>query len=527
MNFRVERTGLLVMAAICCLLLPSCAIRVKVREEWGDRRPTPIELTETARIWDTLRLGESPAAADLATYNKAVRSSVVQIGENWTSHKESLSALKTSDGEVNLRVDPGNVTEIAFIDEIVPADFVKVRRGFRSESVVNGVGTSLLVRQPRTDANSMLPSTGLWYPVTAVLNLDQRGAPVLELIDPTKQRSLTFAGKEFPLSANYTAAFARDFQDRQFEFETLAGLLSFDKFADKIGLYRVTAFDPAKQPCLFVHGINSSPSTWDETINRLYGDEEIRERYEFWNFGYPTGAPIPYMASRLRESILKMIAFRRAKGAPDTPITIVGHSMGGLLSKAVTLSSGEAEWNQLFNVPLGELNVSTEDRETLRRMIYFEPIPEVKKVVFCATPHQGSKLAENPVAQLVVDLIEVPSQLLRLSAEIISEGANALTPLGLEFTKGRMTSIEQLSSKARTTTDFLNKPLNPAVTYYSIIGNHNGPHVPLEASSDSIVAYSSAHLEGVASEVVIRKSAHGVHRTDGGIEEIRRILKLP
>src|SRR5690606_38232526 len=142
----------------------------------------------------------------------------------------------------------------------------------------------------------------------------------------TRQAALPFSGREFPLSANYTAALARDFHDRQFEFKRLAGLLSFEKFADRIGLYRVSAFDPTKQPCLFVHGVNSSPTTWNETINRLYGVESIRERYEFWNFGYPTGASIPYMASRLRESIQQMIEFRRSQGAPDAPITIVGHS---------------------------------------------------------------------------------------------------------------------------------------------------------------------------------------------------------
>jgi len=523
----MQKWSALVAVTAMLTLLPSCSLQVKVREEWNGISRQPIELGDAARTWSTIREGERPDAESLEAYNEAVRRAVVQIGDNWVSNKDRLSAMRTSEGEVNLRVSPVNVPDFGVVEEIVPADIVRVRRGFRSESVVSGVGASLLVKQPRSASDPMIPSSGLWYPVTAVLNLDQPASPVLELIDPTRQGALTFRGKELPLSANYTAALARDFQDRQFEFDRIAGLLSFDKFADRIGLYRVSAFDPAKQPCLFVHGINSSPATWHEAINRLYGDEEIRERYEFWNFGYPTGAPIPYMASRLRESILQMIEFRRSRGAPDVPITIVGHSMGGLLSKAVTVSSGDAEWNQLFNVPIGQLNVSEKDREVLRKMIYFEPIPQVKRVVFCATPHRGSKMAENPAARMVVDLIEVPSHLLQLSSEIISQSANALTPLGLEFARDRMTSIEQLSSKARTTSEFLNKPLNPAVTYHSIIGNNSAAHVPLEKSSDNIVAYTSAHLEGVASEAVIRKADHGVHRTDGGIAEIIRILRLP
>ncbi len=527
MNFIMRRGVSFVATAAVLTLLPSCSLQVKVREEWNVISRQPIELGEASRTWESIRKGESPDPEGLEIYNEAVRRAVVQIGGNWASNKDRLSALSTSTGEVNLRVNSVNVQDLGFAEEIVPAAVVRIRRGLRSESVVNGVGASLLVKQPRSEAEPMIPSSGLWYPVTAVLNLDHPAAPVLELIDPTRQGKLTFQGREFPLSANYTAALARDFHDRQFEFDRIAGLLSFDKFADRIGLYRLSAFDAAKQPCLFVHGINSSPATWNETINRLYGDEEIRERYEFWNFGYPTGAPIPYMASRLRESILQMIEYRRSRGAEGAPITIVGHSMGGLLSKAVTISSGDAEWSQLFNVPISQLNVPEEDREVLRKMIYFEPIPQVKRVVFCATPHRGSRMAENPAARLVVDLIEVPSHLLKLSSDIISQSANALTPLGLEFARDRMTSIEQLSSKARTTSEFLNKPLNPAVTYHSIIGNNSAAHVPLGKSSDNIVAYSSAHLEGVASEAVIRKADHGVHRSDGGIEEILRILRLP
>ncbi len=527
MKIRVDKTGWLVAAAAFGLVLPSCAFRVKVREEWNDLSHKPIELTGASRVWDTIRNGESPDKAELAAYNKAVRRTVVQIGDNWATNKEELAALHTSEGEVSLQVRSVNVDAVESLEEIVPADFLKIRRGFRSESAVEGLGASLLVKQVRTEADAMIPATGLWYPVTAVLNLDEPTRPVLALFDPTKRGSLHFSGREFPLSANYTAALARDLKDRQFQFERISGLLSFEKFADRIGLYRATAFDPAKRPCLFIHGVKSSPTTWNETINRLYGVEAVRERYEFWHFGYPTGASIPYMASRLRESIREMIEFRRSQGAPDAPITLIGHSMGGLLAKGVTVSSGEAEWNQLFTVPLGELPMSEEGREILRKMIYFEPVEEVERVIFCATPHRGSKLAENPAARLLVDLIDVPSYLTQLSAGIINYGADALTPLGMEFTRDRITSIEQLSPKARITSEFLNKPLNPEVSYHSIIGNHSPPRVPLEKSSDGVVAYSSSHLEGVDSEMVIPGSDHGVHRNDEGIAEIIRLLLLP
>jgi hypothetical protein len=128
---------------------------------------------------------------------------------------------------------------------------------------------------------------------------------------------------------------------------------------------------------------------------------------------------------------------------------------------------------------------------------------------------------------LLGDLIQVPTQLLLLSTRILTLSPNALTPQGFEFARDRLTSLDQLSTKAWTTAEFLNKPLNPAVSYHSLIGNFRGPSVPLEKTGDGVVPYTSSHLEGVASERVVRPAGHAVHRTEKGTGEILRILLLP
>jgi pimeloyl-ACP methyl ester carboxylesterase len=515
-----------IIAVSVTTLLSSCSLKVRVEDDWNSFHRKPVPLSGAVETWRKVRSGEDPGSDSLAEYNSAVRGAVVQIAKNWSANEARLERIEADSGSVDLRVNSFNVSQVGLIDEVIPADFVRVRRGFSSETSVDGLGTSLLVRQPRSEEDPMIPATGMWYPVTAILNLDEPTSPVLELIDPTKQGQLRFNGQEFPLTADYSAAFARDFQDRQLQFNRLAGLLHFNKYADRIGLNRVTSLDGSKEPCIFIHGIYSSPSTWDETINQLYQSPEIRERYELWNFGYPTGAPIPYMASEFRGSIREMLEFRRRNGATDQKITIVGHSMGGLLTKVMTMSSGDEEWQQLFNVPIEDLEVSDQDREILRKMIYFEPIPEISTVIFCATPHGGSKLAENPGAKLISDLIEMPAQLAMLSAEIINQSSYALTPLGLELARDRTSSIDQLGSQVLSTVQFFDKPLNPAVRYYSIIGNRGDSGTPPEKRSDGVVRYESAHIEGVESELVVNHSPHGVHRTQGGINEIARILTL-
>jgi pimeloyl-ACP methyl ester carboxylesterase len=468
--------------------LTSCSLKVKVREDWGALHREPIALGEAARTWSDLKQGKTPTDAGIEAYNRAVLGSVSQAAPKWAAGGQGGIRIRTGGGELPLTVDSTRIPGIALSEQVLPADHVQVRRGLRHQSVVEGIGIPLVVKKPRSDSDPMIPESGLWVPATALLDLDRPGKPVLEVLDPTSVSRLEFGAAGFPLAANYTAAFARDFRDRQFQFQSALALLRFEDYADRIGLYRVTPFHPDKEPCIFIHGINSSPSTWDEVMNRIYGDESIRERHEFWTFGYPTGAPIPYMAAELRESIRGMLAFRAANGARDQRITLVGHSMGGLLSKAMTFSSGD---------------------------------------VFCAVPHRGSDIVETPAARLLGGLIQVPTQLLLLSTRILTLSPDALTPEGFEFTRDRLTSLDQLSKKAWTTAEFLNKPLNPGVSYHSLIGNLRGPTVPLGKTGDGVVPYTSSHLEGVASEEVVRPAGHSVHRTEKGTAEIRRILLLP
>ena len=451
----------------------------------------------------------------------------MELTKNWASQNGSLAVVHTDLGKVRVQVESISVPGIDLIDRLIPADFIRVKKGFGENATVEGIGTSLLVRQKRTDFDQMIPETGLWYPVTGILNLDSPTNPVLELRDPTRKGDLVLGGRPFPLAASYTAAFARDFQDRQFQFLDLPALFQFEKYADRMGLYRVSPFDPSKQVCVLVHGIYSSPTTWDKMLSRIYEDEELRERYEFLTFGYPTGAPIPFLASKFRESLHEMSAFRAAAGASPQEVVIVGHSMGGLLSKSVTQRGGDEEWNKVFNVPIEQLRVEESDRKILKRLFYYEPVPDIGRVIFCATPHQGSKVAGYPGAGLVGSLIEVPSQLARLTADIVEQSSYVLTPLGFEMAEDRTTSLEQLSSKSRLTGDLYSKPLNPNVEYYSVIPSKKGESVLLSDSSDGLVSYQSSHVEGVNSETIIYKCGHAVHRNEDGMAEIVRLLKLP
>jgi hypothetical protein len=66
-------------------------------------------------------------------------------------------------------------------------------------------------------------------------------------------------------------------------------------------------------------------------------------------------------------------------------------------------------------------------------------------------------------------------------------------------------------------------PVAPSVTVNSIIAVEGAG--PVEQGNDGVVEYSSAHIEPVESELVV-KSGHSVQGNPHAIEEVRRILRL-
>ena len=72
------------------------------------------------------------------------------------------------------------------------------------------------------------------------------------------------------------------------------------------GMYIMQPYDRERIPVVLVHGLWSSPITWIEVINEIWGDAELRARYQVWLYLYPTGLEIPTNAELFRGELLKM-----------------------------------------------------------------------------------------------------------------------------------------------------------------------------------------------------------------------------
>ncbi len=64
-------------------------------------------------------------------------------------------------------------------------------------------------------------------------------------------------------------------------------------------------------------------------------------------------------------------------------------------------------------------------------------------------------------------------------------------------------------------------PIDPATPFDSVIGDIYGSDA--RPVGDGVVSYKSAHLDGAASETILRLG-HQMHQKPAGIEEVHRIL---
>jgi hypothetical protein len=168
------------------------------------------------------------------------------------------------------------------------------------------------------------------------------------------------------------------------------------------------------------------------------------------------------------------------------------------------------------------LAVSDATRTELRRLLFYEPLPFVKRVVFIATPHRGSYLANSLARRLGRWVVSLPGDLVAHGLAMASLGHESELD---KFFKGKMpTSLDGMSPKNPGLLAVAETPVSPSVKAHSIIPVSGGGD-PLAGGKDGVVAYSSAHVDYVESECIVR-SKHSCLNEPAAIEEVRRILHL-
>jgi len=283
-------------------------------------------------------------------------------------------------------------------------------------------------------------------------------------------------------------------------------------------------YRPGRIPVVFVHGTNSSPGRWADMENDLQADPLIRQRFQFWFFMYDSGNPIAYSAMLLRRALRDAVARFDPDGrdACLRDMVVIGHSQGGLLTKMTAIDSGSRFWDNVGGMPLDQLRISDQSRALIEEILFVKPLPFVDRVVFIATPHRGSYLAGSDlVRRLAGKLISMPHDLVVVSTDMLAIRDPANRMMGLERFP---TSIDNMSPGNPFIKTLSSIPLAPGVQAHSIIPVKGDG--PLEDEVDGVVAYPSAHIDGVESERVVRHSSHSTQSSPETVDEVRRILLL-
>ena len=436
-----------------------------------------------------------------------------------------------------------------------------------------GLGVPLVAKR-RADAAVERPEeiyypTGLQFPATAFLrpnptaplgsippldpdadadeiaevDAELNGAvAILEIYDPLVSSFATVGDRAVPLECDLTTPLASYLASpNQLAFSKgQKGLLDPEKLLETIpthsptrertlqGLYMLQPYDPAKIPVVMTHGLGSSPITWLEMYNSLRNVPEICDNYQFWFYFYPTGQPFWISAAQLRSDLRDLRETLDPAGdAPALDQTVlVGHSMGGLISRMQVAESGDRIWRRVSSVPLDDLDFDAETKANFRAWFFFEPNPSVRRVITIATPFRGSDYANGFTQWLADRAISIPKTVASAAgslATLLETDASQIDDPTLLETA---TSVDSLSPKSPIFAALDECPIPSSVALNNIVGVLPSLERRWFApkKSDGVVEFWSSNRDDVETQREIPAAHTTAHAHPAAIWETKEIL---
>jgi pimeloyl-ACP methyl ester carboxylesterase len=523
--------GLLVTALLLagCATQPSVApgplgeAQIKLTEARSLTKPTETRITdyfEAAEVAEREAEGQSHDAATKQQakqiYNNACAEVTVLLeeadGGKYWNHSERI-------GRYEMQFQPSRSNGLwspGFFDRLKPAkesDHKHLRIWVHGP----GFGGTLVGVRSGRPGDPFAPKVGYACPITATLDFSSRqrtkgGARVVIIAphDPTLQQTVRLGSTTQPLAYDLSAPLGH-YPRANAAVMALRGLLRADKITQRAGLYMVEPYDSNRIPIVLVHGLLSTPHMWFNIVNAVRADPELRSRYQFWVFYYPTANPIVLSAWVFRNDL----ATAERLYHPKHGIVLVGHSMGGLVSRMQAVDTDRVLWDQCFGQNADALYAKIPDNSLLKQTLVFHADPDVKRIVFICVPHRGSTLAVGLVGALGNGLIQVPRNVAMMIRNTLGDSVAKLTGIKTP------TSIRGLSPQSPVLIGLDKLPIK--APHHSIIGDRGRGDSP--NGSDGVVPYRSAHLDSAQSEKII-PYGHGGYQSPEAINELLRILRL-
>lgn len=416
-----------------------------------------------------------------------------------------------------------------YFDQLQPAANFELEK--LPHHMRDGIGVPLMAlreNRHRDPLERFYPPEAITRPVTATATVKKVGAHQnevrIELLCPLSHAGAEVEGHQQLLAADFSVPWAALLaREGKLNQSQLLDFLSRTPSREP-RLLLTEPYNPQKEPLIMIHGLLSSPLVWATLSNELWADEAVRRQYQIWHYHYNTSAPALYSARLLRAQLreLRQLIDPEGNDPATRHTTLITHSMGGLVGKPLAVRPGDAFWKAAFTVPPQQLKMSDSDRAMLNEAFAWEPDRSIRRIIFIAVPHLGSDFADNTIGRIGSWLASPPGAFRQFYEHISAANPAVFTPDYEALGSGKLDSVHSLSPRQPTLRILASLPFPPTLQIHSIIGNR-GKAGPLEHSSDGVVRYTSSHLPGLGSEIIVPASHSCVSHPDT-MAEIRRIL---
>ena len=359
MKLEDTKTSIRLIAGITCLaFFASCATAPQTA-----RGP---EYAPTASLMREARSANVPVEKRAADYLQAAAMTAPLLGtgigtpacETYNAACGELTVLlRSSEGgrlwnqpltlngnkTYHLRLEPAGSAVWApnYFTTFESPDQIKEKL-IRKENIQEGVGGALVGVRIVNPPEKFMPAKGITAPVTATLDFHSTDA-TLALRRPAKQPMASVEGKTRPLAANFSAPINYYQPPGNLLLIGLMAGLRSGRYMDKTGLYFLQPYDPDRIPLVLVHGLILNSRSIGR--KRSMDSKPTRKSASIINSG--SLAIRPATPSSILHCDCAKSSAKVDKLYPNhRPYVVVGHSMGGMLTRMQVITVTKPMWEK-------------------------------------------------------------------------------------------------------------------------------------------------------------------------------------
>lgn len=432
-------------------------------------------------------------------------------------YKLLSTRLGKQTNNVYLTLPPGATENVLFAREMQAQELSLTPKVFGDV----GVGVVYKRNNSGLGQDKFKPLEGEYFASTLLVeSIVANGARyeiILKQFSAKRKHTVMFGNNHFEVLRVPGAAFLALIENATIDDYSWLGFTSPSEAQKRRGVFAISDFSPDKTPIVMIHGLNSDPLIWRNLTMAMYNHPWLLDTHQIWHVYYPSGPPPFYNAMLIRQTLNQALSYLNDDKPLDEAI-IIGHSMGGIISKLLSTSSQYVLWDETFNVR-PEIALASENKR-VKDVFIFEPVLSKNTVFFLDTPFKGSEIASSTIGYIGASLVELPTEFTGLFQRFIERvGPQILTDKMRPFLhEYGPNSVQVLRPGHPLMEKLYTLPVSGVA--YAIVGSNGAltckTDVLCHDISDGVVSFDSANYRG-AKEKIIVPSSHNSFKSKQAI----------